>query len=355
MNYLRSRLIKLQAWLKDQEIEAYLITTPANLTYLTGAYPVNQHEREAYLLVTPKAAHLLISPLRAVDPRLVKHLTVHTISPQYNLNQFIQEAHLRYRDIVVEVNNLIYSEAKLLEEQKGLNLLPVKNFLLNLRLVKDKQEIANITKACHITAQTWKKIHPLIKPGVTELELAQKIIQVQTSLGAQGIPAGFDPIVASGIHSAVPHHTSSTKKIKAGDVVLFDFGCTVGGYASDFTRTIKLGKPSPEFHRIETAVLVAYDQAIKALPERNATKLDQATLNHFKSQRLDRYILHTTGHGLGLDIHEPPSLSIHNTSHNQLKPDMAITIEPGLYLPQKFGYRHENTLLITPSGHQTLT
>ena len=120
MNYLRSRLIKLQAWLKDQEIEAYLITTPANLTYLTGAYPVNQHEREAYLLVTPKAAHLLISPLRAVDPRLVKHLTVHTISPQYNLNQFIQEAHLRYRDIVVEVNNLIYSEAKLLEEQKEL-------------------------------------------------------------------------------------------------------------------------------------------------------------------------------------------------------------------------------------------
>jgi len=355
MNYLRSRLIKLQAWLKDQEIEAYLITTPANLTYLTGAYPVNQHEREAYLLVTPKAAHLLISPLRAVDPKQLSHLDLHPISSQYGLHQLIKEADLQHHDFHVEAATLTFAEAKFLEDQKNLSPFPVDNFLLDLRLIKDQEEITNITKACHITAQTWKKIQPLIKPGVTELELAQKIIQVQTSLGAQGIPAGFDPIVASGIHSAVPHHTSSTKKIKAGDVVLFDFGCTIGGYASDFTRTIKLGKPSPEFHRIETAVLVAYGQAIKALPERNATKLDQVTLNHFKSQRLDRYILHTTGHGLGLDIHEPPSLSIHNTSHNQLKPDMAITIEPGLYLPQKFGYRHENTLLITPSGHQTLT
>lgn len=354
-NILTSRLTKLQKTLTAKEIEAFLITTPANITYLTGVHPISSHEREAYLIITPLKALLLVSPLKSDLFKNIPSISTYTMSRDFNLGDLIQLAEIRYRDLHVEAGNLLYKEAIFLEHKKGLELESADHFVEKLRQVKDREEIENIIKACQITAQTWEKIKPSIRPGVTEKFLADLIISTQKSLGADGIPVGFEPIVASGANSAIPHHSSSHKKIAKNDVVLFDFGCSINGYASDFTRTIKLGDQTNEFVTIQNAVMDAYQKAVEAVSSNSPKQIDSATIDHFKSLGLEKYILHTTGHGLGLDIHEQPSISIYTKNEFILKPGMVITVEPGLYLSNKFGYRHENTIQITESGYKTLT
>lgn len=355
--YLLSRHQKLLTVLQNQKINGLLVTNPSHLTYLTGVYPLTHRHREAYLLITAHQSILLVSPLRQSHFSHLKHFRISPLSAQNHLSTYINQLLPPGSKLAIDPNDLHVAELDQIKSKIETKIIkPKSDPIQELRLVKDDWEIDQIRKACRITAQTWQKIKPLIKPGLTEKQIAFKIIETQINLGAEGVPKGFDPIVAAGSNSAVPHHITSDNIIRANDVVLVDYGCTINGYASDFTRTIKLGKPTLVFQKIESLVQQAHRIGLTILSKlSNTQKIDQAVRDVFQNHKqLDRFI-HTTGHGLGLDIHEPPTLYHLSDQATQLQPGMVITIEPGLYFPGQFGYRYEDTVLVTEKEYEILT
>ncbi len=354
--YLQKRLQNLQGTLQKHKIHTLLVTTPSNITYLTGVTPIHDREREAFLLITQDKSTAIVSPLRIDQFDHLKKFQVLGFN-QNILTQTINTLPQKLRQAIhIEADNLKVSELQRLKSQTKSTFKPAPQIIEDLRIIKDQYEVDQIIKACKITSKTWQQIQPQIKPGVTEQQLAHQITATQIDLGADGIPEGFHPIVAFGKNSAVPHHTSSKTKLKLNDTALFDFGCSVNGYSSDFTRTIFIGKASAFQTQIESIVKTAFQKAVDGLkPDVSAAHIDRLAREYINSCDYGHKFIHTTGHGLGLDIHEPPSI-YHNTPNpTPLQTNMAITIEPGIYLKGKFGYRHEDTLLITTNGSANLT
>ena len=163
------------------------------------------------------------------------------------------------------------------------------------------------------------------------------------------------PIVAFGRHSAIPHHQPTSKKLKNDDIVLVDFGCRYRGYWSDMTRTFAVGSPSATFTHVQTIVKTAYRIGLKhARANRSNQAIDEAVHQFLVKQKHNTFMNHTTGHGIGLEVHETPSVSRLAPAFT-LQPNTLITIEPGLYFPGQFGYRYENTIAITGSSPKSLT
>jgi len=221
-------------------------------------------------------------------------------------------------------------------------------------VIKKKDEIENISRACKISAETWKQIKPLIKIGKTERGIANQIHSKMLELGADRVPESFPTIVAVGSHSATPHHETGDRRIQQNCVVLVDFGCKVNGYCSDMTRTIFIGRETPRYIKVKKAVDAAYDAALELVrPGAKVSDVDRAARDAITKAGYGKQFIHTTGHGLGLNIHESPNIYL--KSKGKLKEGMAITIEPGVYIEGKFGYRYENTLLVTLNGSDNFT
>jgi len=223
-----------------------------------------------------------------------------------------------------------------------------------MNMIKNKDEIKNIREACRIAAKTWEIVEPQIKIGRSEREIADEIISTMLKLGADKKPESFPTIVAVGSNSATAHHETGNRKVKQNSVVLVDFGCRFNGYCSDMTRTIFFGEPTNLYIKIKKAVDTAYITAVNLLtPGVRVSDVDRAARDVITEAGYGKQFIHTTGHGLGLKIHEPPNIYL--KSKNRLKAGMAITIEPGIYLPGKFGYRYENTLIVTRLGSENMT
>jgi len=353
-SFLKNRLQKIQTHLQKNNLDAFLISDPFNITYLTGVPYINPFDREAFLILTSKLATLLASPLSIDKFKNSEHLNIKPFSTTNKPALILKN--LKTKSLLIEEHDLKVSELDKLCQELELETHPSNQLIQKHRVIKDKLEIQLISKACQITATTWKQIKPQIKPGKTEIEIVDLIIQTQKKLGADGIPLGFDPIVASGVNSAIPHHHSSSRKITSTDTIVLDFGCTYQGYNSDFTRTICMNPKDKQFQQLDITVKTAYQKAIDSITTNFDPKLaDQAARDFITKQGFGNKFIHTSGHGLGLAIHEPPTIYHKSTSTNKLKPNTVITIEPGIYLENKMGYRHENTLLITNKGYQTLT
>ncbi len=233
---------------------------------------------------------------------------------------------------------------------KGISMKPMKKTIENMRLFKDKEEIKLLKKSQSINAKTLLRIKKLFKKGVTEQELAWKIKIIGHDLGAEDI--SFEPIVAFGPHSAIPHHQNSNRKMKKQDVVLIDMGMKYKGYCSDMTRTFFVGKPTAEQAEVYQRTLDAQLAAIKAIKAGvKCAKLDKIA----KEQMGDmaEHFGHSLGHGIGLDVHESPALS--SKSKETLKENMIVTVEPGIYLPGKFGVRIEDMGRVTKKGYENFT
>jgi Xaa-Pro aminopeptidase len=196
------------------------------------------------------------------------------------------------------------------------------------------------------------KIKRLIRPGVTELDIAAEISYLHRQLG--GERDAFEPIVASGRRSALPHARATGKRIKHGDLVILDFGCSVNGYHSDITRTMVVGRASGEARRMHAAVLSASDEAIKsARAGMPAKELDRVARKEITGAGMAKYFVHALGHGLGIQVHERPRISA--LSKDILKAGNVVTIEPGVYIPSVGGVRIEDDVLITKSGCEVLS
>jgi Xaa-Pro aminopeptidase len=219
------------------------------------------------------------------------------------------------------------------------------------RMVKDAAEILRIRRAVELGASLFRIARKKIRPGVSEVEVAAAMEYEARCAGAEGM--SFPTILASGTRSAIVHGRASGVRIPRRGFVVCDFGVILAGYCSDRTRTVHVGRPSGEARRLYEAVLEAQQAAILAVrPGVTAAEVDGAARRVLRQRKLARYFTHSTGHGLGLEIHEAPRLAAGQTQ--KLEAGMVITIEPGAYVPGKWGVRIEDVVVVTSSGCEVL-
>ena len=222
-------------------------------------------------------------------------------------------------------------------------LVPTRPLVDAVASIKDNCEIASIRRAVRISDKVFGLIIQLLKPGLTELDVAAEIAYLHRKLGAEA--DAFEPIVASGPRGAWPHARASAKRIRSGELVIMDFGCRVDGYHSDCTRTVAVGRPSARLRRMYQIVLDAQLRAVDAARGGMAARnLDAVARSYIKKMGYGKFFPHSLGHGIGLDVHEAPRISW--LSKDLLLPGNVVTIEPGVYKPGLGGVRIEDTVII---------
>jgi len=224
--------------------------------------------------------------------------------------------------------------------------------LSDLRMVKDTDELRQMEKAAALGCSLFEAMLPRMEAGATEIAVAAELEFLARGLGAEGM--SFETIVASGARSALPHGRATQARLPRKGFVTLDFGVILNGYCSDMTRTVHLGRASDEERSAYDAVLDAQQAAVAAVrPAATCGAVDEAARSVLRKTGLARYFTHSTGHGVGLEIHEQPRIAA--GQETQLQPGMVITIEPGVYLAGKFGIRIEDMVAVTDSGSRVLT
>ncbi|WP_430612010.1 M24 family metallopeptidase [Enterococcus sp. DIV0876] len=343
------RVEKLRETMRKGSIDGFLITSPYNLRYLTN-----------FTGTTGLAVITLTKAFFVTDFRYTEQAAAQAVGYEIVKNSgpiFDEVATIcKNEDINVlafEESHVSFAEYSVLEDLiEEASLAPISGMIENLREVKDESEIALIQQACHIADQGFEHILKMIRPGMTEIEVANQLDFFMRSLGATSV--SFDTIVASGLRSAMPHGVASKKVIEQGDLITLDFGCYYQGYVSDMTRTFAVGDPGDQLKDIYKIVLEAQEKVLAAAkPGMTGIELDAVARDHIASYGYGEAFGHSTGHGIGLEIHEGP-----NVSFRADKPFVVgnvITDEPGIYLPGIGGVRIEDDLLITETGNKVLT
>jgi Xaa-Pro aminopeptidase len=260
----------------------------------------------------------------------------------------------RVRESTFEASNLTYAQFEQLRQEAGhgLRLKPAADLIEELRVVKDRAEIESMRRAGKVTAEVFAETLPHVRPGVKEQDLAAEIEYLMRKKGAEG--AAFETIVASGPRSAYPHARPSSKALQESELVIFDLGAILGGYAADMTRTVFLGEPAHRVRDIFSAVREAQAEAVRSVQESTpAGKIDSTARRILARKGLARFFTHSTGHGVGLEVHERPRIGKGETA--RLRSGSVVTVEPAVYLEGFGGIRIEDTVLVRPEGPEVLT
>lgn len=350
----RQRLTHFQTHLASTE--AALISKSTDIFYFTGFPQLAHNEREAFLLVFPKTAVLFH---HSFSPAPIQEKWLHSVPKTALIAMADQLKQTTIKKLLIDEQTLSVTEYFQLKKLFSGEILPLSSqWVWQLRLIKDTQELARMKTAGRIAARVFELIKKELRAGLTERVIANRITALMLEMGAAE-PA-FPTIVAFGAHGALPHHQPTDTRLKLETPILLDFGARCQGYCSDMTRSCWFGqRPSVVFQKIEKIVTAAYQQTLSHLQKRSpkqslaARDVDGVARGHIARAGLGNQFIHTTGHGLGLEIHEPPSLSWQNEA--KIIPGMAVTIEPGVYLEKAFGYRHENTVVITSKSAEVLT
>lgn len=229
---------------------------------------------------------------------------------------------------------------------------PVGALVSTLRWIKDTDEIAKMRKAAALGCRLFEEMLGVIEPGMAESRVAAELEYRARLAGAEAM--SFPTIVASGERSALPHGTASAAKLPKRGFVTLDFGVVLDGYCSDMTRTVHMGRATDEERSVYDAVLAAQEAGVATVRAGvTGGDVDEAARSVLRSARLDKWFTHSTGHGVGLEIHEGPRLAA--KQNQKLEPGMVVTIEPGVYMPGKFGVRIEDMVLVTARGVEILT
>lgn len=347
MNIVRD----FQRRLKNSGLDGFIITSPANLSYLTGL-----SNPEAYILISDSGVTYLIDPRfgeSAKDSlKGITSVVIYRGSPFSSLTQVIAKQGLKR--VGFEERHLPYAEYKRIKSLlKGRALLvPTYGVIEALREVKKPEELLKIKRALTITAAAFSFIKDFVRPGVKESEVAAELERFIRYQGAKG--SSFETIVAAGSNSAYPHHAPTSRKLKSGEVILIDAGVDLLGYKSDLTRMVFLGKINTLVRRVYEIVVKAQELAIKKIrPGESAGAIDAVARNFIGSKGYAEMFIHSLGHGIGLNVHEAPG--IYSGNKEILKEGMVFTVEPAIYLPGKFGIRIEDIVLVTKNGCEVLS
>jgi Xaa-Pro aminopeptidase len=250
----------------------------------------------------------------------------------------------KFKSVGFESTHLTVHQLQILKETyPDVNFVPVREAIEQLTMVKTDEELAKIKKACELTDLTFSRMLEIIKPGMRESEVSAEISYWHKKYGAER--DSFDPIVASGWRGALPHGSASDKIISSGEMVTLDFGCVYDGFCSDLTRTISLGEPTHEMKRIYGIVLEAQLRAIDSAKEGINTKvLDNTAREFIYGSGFEGKFGHGLGHGLGIEVHEMPSVS--QRMDLNIPKNVVVTIEPGIYVEGLGGVRIEDDIVI---------
>lgn len=346
---MQERIKKIQTTLRKKGLSGAILTNHFNIYYLSSFKGVSQTEREAILIVTSKKATLITARLYQQEAVMLKSkfLDVKIASERNEINKFIkQELNFRTQTPKIGFEQQDLKVSELLEFRKilkGAKLIPAKHLIEDIRQVKTEDEIKKIEKAQLITQKAFDQITKTLKKGQTEEEIAENLVKIIKSLGGQGL--AFETIVASGPNSSKPHYQTGKRQIKKDDILLLDFGAKYQNYCADLTRTIFMGKAKDEhkniYHHVETAQKKALKKIRKDI---RASRVHKHTIKHFEQHGLSDKFLHSLGHGIGLEVHEKPSIS--TKSKDTLEEGMVFSVEPGLYFPDWGGVRIEDLVAI---------
>jgi Xaa-Pro aminopeptidase len=264
----------------------------------------------------------------------------------------VQAKKLGIKKLGFEQDHLTFASYRSYENVIEGELIPVSGVIEKLRLIKTSSEIKILKEAADIADAAYKHILDFIRPGKTELEVSNELEFFMRKAGATS--SSFDIIVASGYRGALPHGVASDKIIENGDLVTLDFGAYYKGFISDITRTVAVGEPSAKLKEIYDVVLEAQLRGMAGIkPGMTGREADALTRDYITEKGYGEYFGHSTGHGIGLEVHEGPALS--SKSDIILETGMLVTVEPGIYIPGLGGVRIEDDTLITETGNETLT
>ena len=325
-----------------------MVTDPFNLRWLSGFTG-----GEGVALLTGRRRLLLVDS-RYTTQAADEALGFEVVKFMRRAEEVAQVAgKLKLKVLAFEAEGMTHR--RFLEIQKAMGaikLVPLPAELKQPRAVKDAGEVRLIARAAKIARDALRECLPLLQPGLREREFAAELERAMRRAGSG--PAPFETIVASGPRGALPHGAAAERKMKKGDLVTVDFGAIFGGYQSDQTVTVALGRPKPELKKIYGVVREAQRRAIKLIrPGAVCRDVDRAARDYIQEQGYGEYFGHGLGHGVGLETHEEPAFNFR--SETVLRPGMVVTVEPGIYLPTVGGVRIEDMALVTAGGCRLLT
>jgi Xaa-Pro aminopeptidase len=345
---LANRRRTLTARLREWKADAFLILALPNIHYLGGFTGSN-----GALLITGDRSILFTDPRYQTQAPQESDCEVR-IAKGPLIKEFASWIkRLRLKSIAFEQNRISFDDYHQLHATlPAVKLKPIAGAVERLRTVKSETEIGTIRASVQLNSAALEQALQRFKPDMSELDLAAEIDYCMRVLGADG--TAFDTIVASGTRTALPHAHPTGHSIQGNQLLLVDMGARVASYCSDMTRTHAVGKLNPKTRRMYRAVLESQLAAIEAVkPGATCSSVDRAARNVLRGYGMDKLFIHSTGHGLGLEIHEAPRVG--RKDGTKLEPGMAITIEPGVYLEGVGGIRIEDTVIVTRTGCEILT
>lgn len=350
MDY-RGRMARAQETMRAQGQEWLFVAPSADLTYLTGLHASPGDRLTALLLPAQGEATLLVPALEAsgLDQSALPGTLVMWPDGANPLALAVERVD-GARNLAVSESLWARDLLPLLEQLPATRLVTATPILRPLRLIKDDAEIDLLRQAGHAADRVFERIAGASLEGMTELEVAEMIGDLLVDEGHDAV--AFN-IVASGPHGASPHHEPGRRRIARGDLVVLDFGGTIDGYHSDITRTLAVGEPAAELRAAYEAVQAAQEAGVQAVrPGVTTGSVDETTRRVLDDAGYGPHFVHRTGHGLGLEVHEPPYLVGGDTL--DLQAGMVFSVEPGVYLPGRFGIRIEDIVVVTPDGAERL-
>ncbi|NMO96868.1 M24 family metallopeptidase [Paenibacillus lemnae] len=343
------RVTRLRNVMEQKGLQALLVASPVNRRYLTGFTG-----SAGYVLVTSEHSYLLTdfrymtqAPQQAAGFNVIEHgakvmdTVKELLSSEGITSLGFEQDHVTYA---------VYSAYS--EQLKPVTLVPAGAIVEQLRMIKDSEELKQMQQAADLADETFQFVLSIIESGKSERDIDLQMEMFMRQRGAAS--SSFETIVASGERSALPHGVASDKLIGINELITFDFGALLNGYCSDLTRTVAVGTPDPKLKEIYDIVLEAQlhtlDQIKPGMTGRQADALARDIITRYG---YGEYFGHSTGHGLGMEVHESPRLS--KLSDDVLQPGMVVTVEPGIYLPGLGGVRIEDDIVITETGIHILT
>lgn len=356
----KTRQTKLQKALQESNYNALILNPSPSLIYLTGLH-FHLSERPVLLAFLPEGENVIILPeletAKVLDLDVPLKPFTYPEDPatwQGIFKTALEHTGLHHGKVGIEPLSLRYLELNLLQNAlPSIDFIPADDLIAFLRMIKDESEIAHMQQAVAIAQDALNATLPMIKPGVTEETIARDL-SIQLIKHGSNPHLPFFPIVSGGPNSANPHAAPSDRPLRPGDLLVIDYGANVEGYVSDITRTFAIGQVDSKYYQIAQIVLDANQAGRAAVkPGVTAASVDDAARAVIASAGYSEYFTHRTGHGIGLEGHEPPYIRAGNDL--LLEPGMAFTVEPGIYLPKENGVRIEDNIIVTSDGAHTLT
>ena len=345
------RLHKLAAMARANHCDGVLITEAENLCYATGFVGL-----EGMVLVTADGKGYCFTDSRYIEAaeKAIAPWGYQVIQPDVSYPQCVAQLCQEHKleSLLFEDQDMTVASHARYTAAVPAKLIPAGEAFSETREVKEEIEVERIVAAQRIAEKALEEILPLIKPGAVEREVAAELDYRMARLGSTGV--SFPTIFVSGAKSSLPHGTPGDKKIEAGDFVTIDFGAMVGGYHSDMTRTFAVGFATDEMKKVYNTVLEAQLAGSEAFAAgKPGSQVDKAARDIIEAAGYGPYFGHGLGHSLGLNIHESPRAA--KTYHREFVQGNIVTIEPGIYLPGKFGVRIEDVVIFTADGCENIT